>query len=232
MRRAPTASVASLKGGIKVRIRRHLSYANVGVTVCLFLILAGGLAYATGKIGSHEIQNDAVKSIDLRNHKAVRGKDVVRNSLRGGQIAESSLDAEAFAPLAGDGKAACDLAATTSPVVCAKTSIRLKRRARLFVVATGGEESSGAPTHATCAIRIDGTGVGGGAAPGEEAVDNTSGSAQNGFALTIVTAGNAPPFHDGALPRGRHAVALTCQKGVGSPKIDQPQISVLAIAGG
>ncbi len=31
-----------------MKIRRHLSYANVGVTVCLFLILAGGAAYATG----------------------------------------------------------------------------------------------------------------------------------------------------------------------------------------
>jgi hypothetical protein len=88
------------------------------------------------------------------------------------------------------------------------------------------------PTHAACAITIDGIAVGGGAAPGEEGVDNTSGAAQNGFALTFVTAGNAPPFHDGTLRRGRHAVALTCEKGIGTPKIDQPQISVLGIASG
>jgi hypothetical protein len=213
-------------------IRRHLTYANVGVTICLFVILAGGLAYATGKIGSHEIKNNSIKSADLKNRKAVRGKDVVRNSLRGGQIDEASLRASAFAPLAGNGAATCDLTTATRPVVCAGTAIRLARPSKLLVIATGGEESTGVPTHATCAIRVDGVPVGGGAAPGEDAVDNTSSAAQNGFALTVVTTGNAPPFHDGALPRGRHTVALTCQKGIGGPKIDQPQISVLGIGSG
>jgi hypothetical protein len=215
-----------------VNIRRHLSYANVGVTLCLFLILAGGLAYATGKIGSHELKNDSIRSVDLKNRKAVRTKDVARNSLRGGQIAEGTLKAAGFAPLAGKGTATCDLAAATAPVSCAKTSIQLKQRSRLFVVATGGEESAGVPTEASCAIRIDGMPVGGGTAPGEEAVDNTSGAAQNGFALTVVTAGDAPPFHNGSLRPGRHAVALTCERGIGNPRIDQPQISVLGIASG
>jgi hypothetical protein len=213
-------------------IRRHLSYANVGVTVCLFLILAGGAAYATGEIGSPEIANNSLRSEDLRNHKAVRGKDVARNALRSGQIAERTLNAQAFAPLAGKGGPDCDLSAATTPVECVKTSIRLKERSRLLVVATGGQQSASVPTHATCGIHIDGTGVGGGAGPGEEAVDNTSGVAQNGFALTFVTAGDAPPFHAGTLRPGRHTVALTCEKGIGSPKIDQPQISVLGIASG
>jgi hypothetical protein len=220
------------RGANVKKIHRHLSYANVGVTICLFLLLAGGLAYATGKIGSREIANNSIRSIDLKNRKGVRAKDVDRNSLRGGQIAERTLAAEDFAPLAGNGRATCSLTGATTPVVCVKTSIRLRQRSRLFVVATGGEESAGVPTHASCAIRIDGTAVGGGVAPGEEAVDNTSGAAQNGFALTIVTSGNAPPFHDGALGRGRHEVALACEKGVGSPKIDQPQISVLGISSG
>lgn len=215
-----------------MRIRRHLSYANVGVTVCLFLILAGGAAYATGELGSRDIKDDSLRSEDLKNHRAVRGKDVARNALRGGQIAEPTLKADSFAPLAGNVTAVCDLTAATSAVECVKTSIRLKRRSRLLVVATGGQESASVPTHAACAINIDGIDVGGGAAPGEEAVDNTSSAAQNGFALTFVTAGNAPPFRDGTLRRGRHAVALTCEKGIGTPKIDQPQISVLGIASG
>jgi hypothetical protein len=210
--------------------RRHLSYANVGVTICLFLLLAGGLAYATGNIGSHDIVNNSIRSIDLKNREAVRARDVARNSLRGGQIAERTLKAESFAPLAGNGAAICDVTAASSSVDCVKTSIRLRRRSRLLVVATGGQESGGVPTHVSCAINIDGIDVGGGASPGEEAVDNTSSAAQNGFALTFVTAGSAPPFRDGTLRRGRHAVALRCQKGIGSPKIDQPQISVLAIA--
>ena len=215
-----------------MKIRRHLTYANVGVTLCLFLILAGGIAYATGKIGSHEIKNNSIKSADLKNRKAVRGKDVVGNSLRGAQVAEKTLDAEAFAPLAGNGAATCNLPATATPVACARTSIQLARPSRLLVIATGGQESVGVPTHATCAIRIDGVPVGGGAAPGEDRVDNTSSVAQNGFALTVVTTGNAPPFHDGALQRGKHTIALTCQKAIGRPRIDQPQIAVLGIASG
>jgi hypothetical protein len=215
-----------------LNIRRHLSYANVGVTVCLFLILAGGAAYATGELGSRDIKDNSLRSEDLRNRMAVRGKDVAHNALRGGQIAERTLKAESFAPLVGEGKAVCDLTVATGSVECVKTSIKLKRRSRLLVVATGGQESGGVLTHASCAINIDGIDVGGGAAPGEEAIDNTSSAAQNGFALTFVTAGNAPPFHDGTLRRGRHAVALSCEKGVGSPKIDQPQISVLGIASG
>jgi len=215
-----------------VKIRRHLSYANIGVTVCLFMILAGGAAYATGELGSQDIRNNSLRSEDLKNHRAVRGRDVARNALRGGQIAERTLKAQSFAPLAGNGAAVCDLTAATAAVKCVKTSIRLKRRSRLLVVTTGGQESGGVPTHATCAISIDGIDVGGGVAPGEEAVDNTSSAAQNGFALTFVTAGNAPPFRDGTLRRGRHTIALSCEKGIGSPKIDQPQISVLAIASG
>ena len=215
-----------------MKIRRHLTYANVGVTLCLFLVLAGGIAYATGKIGSHEIKNNSIKSVDLKNRKAVRGKDVVGNSLRGSQIAEKTLNAGAFAPLAGNGAATCDLTTTAAPVACARAPIHLARPSRLLVIATGGEESTGVPTHATCAIRVDGIPVGGGAGPGEEQVDNTSSAAQNGFALTTVTSGSAPPFHNGALRPGTHTVALTCQRGIGKPRIDQPQISVLAISSG
>jgi hypothetical protein len=216
-----------------VKIRHHLTYANVGVTVCLFLLLAGGAAYAVDKLGSHDIKNNSLKSEDLRNHRAVKGQDVRRNSLGGGQIAEGTLKAAAFAPLAGKGSAtSCNLSAATGPVNCVKTSLRLKQRSRLLVIATGGEESSGVPTEASCAIHIDGTGVGGGTGTGEASVDNTSGAAQNGFALTFVTTGDAPPFRHGTLASGRHTVALTCEKGSGSPKIDQPQISVLGIAAG
>jgi septal ring-binding cell division protein DamX len=65
------------------RVRRHLSYANVTATICLFLVLAGGAAYAVDKINSHEITNNSIKSIDLRNRKAVKAIDVRPNTLTG-----------------------------------------------------------------------------------------------------------------------------------------------------
>ena len=55
-----------------MRIRRHLSYANVTATVALFVALGGG-AYAVSKVNSREIANDSIKSVDLKDRKAVRG---------------------------------------------------------------------------------------------------------------------------------------------------------------
>jgi hypothetical protein len=219
-----------------VNIRRHLTYANVGVTICLFLLIAGGAAYALNlpprSVGSREIKKHTIRAVNLKKHRAVRGVDVVRNALRGRQIAESTLNASAFAPVAGNAKAVCDLSSASGPIDCVTASIRLKRRSRLLVIAAGGEESAAVPSHASCAIEIDGTTIGVGAAPGEENLKNTSGAAQNGFAITVVTSGDAPPLHAGTVGPGRHVVAMNCQKGVGSPKIDQPQISVLGISAG
>jgi hypothetical protein len=218
-----------------MRIRQHLTYANVGVTICLFLVLAGGAAYALSlpknSVGSREIKKHSIRSVNLKKHKAVRGVDVVPNSLRGGQIAERTLNASAFAPLAGKVGRACNLSATTAPVNCVTTSIRLQSRSRLLVIATGGEHGASVPTHASCGIYVDGTAVGGGVAPGQEKVNTTSGAAQNGFALTFITSPSAPTV-DGTLRAGPHVVALRCRKGIGSPTIDQPQISVLGIASG
>ena len=73
-----------------MRIRRHLSYANVTATVALFVALGGG-AYAVTRVDSRDIANDSVRSIDLKNRKAVTGMDVKRNGLTGRQISEARL---------------------------------------------------------------------------------------------------------------------------------------------
>ena len=84
-----------------MRIRRHLSYANVVATLALLLALGGG-AYAIDKVNSREIVNGTIRSVDLKNRKGVHAADVKRNALQGGQIDESTLDATRFAPIAGD----------------------------------------------------------------------------------------------------------------------------------
>ena len=60
-------------------MRRHLTYANVTATLALFIALGGG-AYAISKIGSKDIRNGAIRSADLRNHRAVAASDVRRNT--------------------------------------------------------------------------------------------------------------------------------------------------------
>jgi hypothetical protein len=51
-----------------VRIRRHLTYANVTATLARFLALGGG-AYAIDGVHSREIANGTIRSIDLRTER-------------------------------------------------------------------------------------------------------------------------------------------------------------------
>lgn len=48
-------------------IKSRMSYANVISTICLFLLLAGGTAYAL-TITSAQIKNGTIKSIDVKNN--------------------------------------------------------------------------------------------------------------------------------------------------------------------
>ncbi len=206
-----------------MRIRRHLSYANVTATLALFLALGGG-AYAVSKVSSREIANDSVKSVDLKDRRAVRGADVKPNTLTGRQISEATLNAARFAPMAGDETADCNPSSTTAFTPCVTTTIRLGARSRVLAIATGNQESVGGPATAICDVRIDGDPQALAAQPGEETSDNTSGSATNGFARTLVS--GRP------LARGRHRVALACKEFTGNSRIDVPTIAAIAIGSG
>src|SRR5215211_7085738 len=107
-----------------MRIRRHLRYANVTATLALILSLAGG-AYAFEKIGSHDVANNSLRSVDLKNRKGVRSTDVKNNDLTGKQIDERTLDANAFARFAGDESAGCDPSSSVF-VNCVSALIVLK----------------------------------------------------------------------------------------------------------
>lgn len=202
-----------------MRIRRHLSYANVVATLALLLALGGG-AYAIERVSSREIVNGTIKSVDLKDRKAVRAADVKRNGLRGKQVDERTLDASRFAPIAGDEAGDCD---PTSEAFsqCASATLRLHARSRVLVVATGNQESVTAPAKATCDVRVDGDRQGLSVQPGEQTTDNTSSLATNGFARTVVT--------PDSLARGPHRVALACKELVGNVRIDVPTIAAIAI---
>jgi hypothetical protein len=205
-----------------VRIRRHLSYANVTATIALFVALGGG-AYAVDKVNSHDIANGTIKSVDLKNRKAVHASDVKRNGLTGRQIKERTLDVGSFAKVAGDEAADCNPSSSTL-VTCAFTTVRLKRASRILAIATGGQESVGGPANAHCEVRLDGEAEPVSADPGEQTSDNTSGAATNGFARTAVTSD--------PLARGRHQVALACNQLAGNVRIDAPTIAAIAIGSG
>jgi hypothetical protein len=205
-----------------VKIRRHLTYANVASTVTLILALGGSAAYAVDKIKSHDIVNDSIRSADLKNRAAVRARDVRRNALTGREINERTLDARSITQVTGNETGRCvPLAAPTN---CTRASIDLKRASRLLVIATGNEESLGRPAAASCRITIDGVGEALAVAPGEQAADNTSGTATNGFARTFVSPSR--------LSAGAHTVALSCKRLIGNVRIDSPTIAAVAVGVG
>lgn len=203
-------------------IRKHLNYANVVATLALFGVIAGGGAYAASKIGSSEIRNGSIRSADLKNRKAVRGVDVKPDALTGRQINERSLDLSSLVAVAGAEPVGCNPAAAF--VSCAHAAVDLGRSAQLLAVATGGQESVGGPAKALCQLRVDGAASALSAAPGEDASDNTSVSATNGFARTVVTPQR--------VAAGRHVVSLACRELSGDALIENPTLAVLAVRGG
>lgn len=79
--------------------RNHLTYGNVVATIALFVALGGG-SYAALKVGSRQIANGSIRSIDIRNNQVrsgdvrnltLRGLDFRRNSIGGGAIRERRL---------------------------------------------------------------------------------------------------------------------------------------------
>jgi hypothetical protein len=78
-----------------MKLRRHLTYANVISTLCLFLVLGGGAAFAAAKlakssVGTEQLKGEAVTKGKLAPN-SVNSKKVVNGSLTGEDIAASTL---------------------------------------------------------------------------------------------------------------------------------------------
>ena len=203
-----------------MRIREHLTYANVAATIALAGVIGGGGAYAAGVIDSGDIENNSIESRDLRNRKAVRAADVRPDGLTGKQIKEKTLDALSFLPIGG-GQGTCDPTGTTF-VECAEADVRLASKGRLFVVATGEYFSADPDANLTCRIATDDEETAAGVSPGQSP-DNTALEQTDGLAVTLVTK---------RLPKGQHSVALRCNEPTaGDGALASASIAVLGISG-
>ena len=72
------------------------TYANVMSTLAVFLVVAGGSAFAAStitadSINSKSVKDNSLKSKDLKDGKAVSGDDVIDNSLTGTDVTDNSL---------------------------------------------------------------------------------------------------------------------------------------------
>jgi hypothetical protein len=202
-------------------IRRHLTYANVTATLALVLALGAGGAYAVDRIGTDDVRNDSLLSEDLRDGKAVQGRDVGPDELGRREVDEASLVAARLLDVSGNTGIACELD-TAGFEDCVSTAVRLKRRGRLLTTATAAFFGTGpGEKNAQCEVRVNGAGDPVGQSPGE-LDSSTSSTATQGFARTLVF---------GPLPAGRHEVSLACDEILGEVTIDTPTITAIALTG-
>ncbi|HEX5525735.1 MAG TPA: hypothetical protein VFX44_00890 [Solirubrobacterales bacterium] len=76
-------------------LRKHLTYANVGVTVCLFLLLGTATAIAAGQlgkntVGSKQLKKNAVTAAKIKKN-AVTTSKIKGDAVTGAKVNESTL---------------------------------------------------------------------------------------------------------------------------------------------
>ncbi len=106
-------------------MKRTPNHTTVVAYLALFVALGTGGAYAVERITSKDVENNSLRSVDLKQREGVTGKDVKRNSLTGEEVREESLNASKFAPVSGVGDAGdCDPSSIT-PIDCVTAGIEL-----------------------------------------------------------------------------------------------------------
>lgn len=202
-------------------VKRHITYANVASTLALTLAVGLGGAYAVDRIGSPHIKDNSIRSVDLRDRKAVRGVDVKPNSLGRKQVNEKSLVATEIAPVARDAQLECHPA--TDFTACTEVDVNLPRRGHVLAIVTGSvvTEAEGVDgVTAECRFLRNELPASNSVFVGEVS-DNTDLNQGDGFAHTFLSSG--PP-----LPAGEHTIAFACKAVDGDMLIDN--VSLVAVA--
>ena len=98
------------------RIRSHLTYANVMVTLLAFVVLAGGTAFAANTVFSTDIVDGEVKAPDIASNAIGSGK-VGNNQVKSADVRDDSLTDGGLvaADLAAGSVAASELATDSIP---------------------------------------------------------------------------------------------------------------------
>jgi hypothetical protein len=70
---------------------------SMAVSVMALVVASTGTSYATGLIGSDDVRNDSIKSVDVKDNN-LKGRDVKNGSIGSKDIRDTSLKARDFAP--------------------------------------------------------------------------------------------------------------------------------------
>jgi hypothetical protein len=208
------------------RLRPHLTYANVMVTLLAIGALSGGVAYAANTVFSTDIVDGEVKKADIGTG-AVHTSEIGNNQVRSADVKELSQFTEAVGAPSGGCSDDSHIRDT-----CATANITLERPGRLLLNATGewhtaslddasgpGSESDNTTSvRGTCRLYVDGTGVGGGQDVGERV---ETGTANHPFGGTMALTGLS-----NSLAAGSHTVIVGCDEGDGD--LDWTQVNLTA----
>lgn len=204
------------------RLRRP-SYAELVSTLALVVALGTGGAYAVDQIGSKGIKDNSIRSRDLRNGSAVRGIDVVKDSLGQRQIDESTLVATEIIPVGTSEGPSCVLD-SVDEVSCGRVVVRLRRKGRVMAIATGSlvtAEDSPTGLTAQCAVLENGKDFSLNRGIGDVASATRVGSG-NGFAHTYLS--------PNLRPAGRYVVEFSCSRvGAGTGLVESPTLLAFAL---
>ncbi len=86
------------------QLHKHLTYANVVATICLFLLLGGATAIAAGAlgkntVGSKQLKKNAVTAAKIKKNAVTTAK-INKNAVTGAKVNESTLETVPSANLA------------------------------------------------------------------------------------------------------------------------------------
>jgi hypothetical protein len=221
--------------------RGYLVLALIALTaVALTVPALGGSARPTAKI-SASVKKTAKKALQ-KAENAQQAADAAQSSANAAQgsanAAQGSANAAQSSANAAQGSAnaitggsefddVCDPTSTTFDD-CVGVTLTLAQSGRVLLNATGGQLSDPppGPAEGDCRLEVDDSTAtiphSTTNSPGEDATDNTEGSAINGFALTAVT---------NVLPAGSHTFELSCSEDSGNQQINDSFISAVRISG-
>jgi hypothetical protein len=129
----------------RLRIPRRRPSAAMVVACCALFVALGGTSYAlaVGSIGTREIRDDSIRSIDIHN-RSLKGNDLRADSVGGGAIKEQTLDASKLGTVAraaaADHAASADTADSVRSSDSATTAAALQLQ--VAVTADGGRSNA------------------------------------------------------------------------------------------
>jgi hypothetical protein len=207
---------------MRQRLRSHLTYANVMVTILAFVVFGGGTAVALN--GSNTVQSD-----DLGPGAQVKAPDVAANAVNSQDIADKSItgaDVAASALPRGRAKTSSCNPKSTDFEDCGHVTLHLTRPSRVLIIASAmwfANTNAPGGTKGTCRLAVNGAPFGPNAFPGEATL-NTNVFEQQSLTLTNVT--------DPNLGAGNHSFGLACDEDQGDIEFDPTYVSAVVLGSG